>query len=238
MSSYIQSMRDVKEVLLNTQLKSVPLFSNFSDKQLDLLYKVGVIKRFEKGCIVIYQDSHGDTFYIVVSGRAKVTLLNEDGKEIVLSTLKEGVFFGELSLLDDEPMSASVIIVEDAMLFLLTRKQFYQLILEHPDILRKVLKEICTRLRHADEKIESLAFLDVYGRTIQVLQEMAHDRGIKTKTGIEILHAPTHQELSTIVGASREAITRIINVLKKNRNVISYKGRKIVLRECTNKPVV
>jgi len=238
MSSYIQSMRDVKEVLLNTQLKSVPAFSNFSDKQLDLLYKIGVIKRFEKGCIVIYKDSHGDTFYIVVSGRAKVTLLNEDGKEIVLSTLKEGDFFGELSLLDDEPRSASVIIVEDATLFLLTRKQFYQLILEHPDILRKVLKEICTRLRHADEKIESLAFLDVYGRTIQVLQEMAHDRGIKTKTGIEILHAPTHQELSTIVGASREAITRIINVLKKNRNVISYKGRKIVLRECTNKPVV
>ena len=85
-------------------------------------------------------------------------------------------------------------------------------------------------MRHADEKIESLAFLDVYGRTIRVLQQIANDRGIKTKTGIEILHAPTHQELSTIVGASREAITRIINVLKKNRNVISYKGRKIVLR--------
>lgn len=187
--------------------------------------------------MVIYQDNPGDTFYIVISGRANVTLLNEDGKEIVLSTLKEGDFFGELSLLDDEPR-ASVIIVEDATLFLLTRKQFYQLIIEHPDILRKVLKEICTRLRHADEKIESLAFLDVYGRMIRVLQQIASDRGIKTKTGIEILHAPTHQELSTIVGASREAITRIINVLKKNRNVISYKGRKIVLRECTNKPVV
>ena len=93
-------------------------------------------------------------------------------------------------------------------------------------------------MRHADEKIESLAFLDVYGRTIRVLQQIANDRGKKTKTGIEILHAPTHQELSTIVGASREAIKRIINVLKKNRNVISYKGRKIVLRECTNKPVV
>src|SRR3990172_11220032 len=102
MSSYIQSMRDVKDALLNTQLKSVPLFNSFSDNQLDLLYKIGVIKRFEKGCIAIHQDSHGDTFYIVISGRAKVTLLNEDGKEIVLSTLKEGDFFGELSLLDDE----------------------------------------------------------------------------------------------------------------------------------------
>jgi CRP-like cAMP-binding protein len=97
--------------------------------------------------------------------------------------------------------------------------------------LRKVLKEICTRLRDADEKIGSLAFLGVYGRTIRILQQMAHDQGIKTRNGIEILNAPTHQELSSMVGASREAITRIIRVLKENRNLVSYKGRRLVLKE-------
>ena len=231
-------MNETKEIQLNTHLKSVSLFGNLSDRQFGILSKAGTIKKFEKGFLIVHQHGHGDTFYIVVSGRVKVTLLNEDGKEIVLSVLKEGDFFGELSLLDNEPRSASVITMEDVTLFLLTRTQFYQLIAARPDILRKLLKVICSRLRDADEKIGSLAFLDVYGRTIRILQQMAHDQGIKTRHGIEISNAPTHQELSSMVGASREAITRIIKILKENRNLVSYKGRRLVLREYSGKSLL
>lgn len=231
-------MNGTREIYFNTQLKSVPLFSNLSNRQLDILYKAGVIKKFTRGDVIVYQDDPGDTFYIVVSGRVKVTLLNEDGKEIILSILKGGDFFGELSLLDDEPRSASVLAVEDATLFLLTQRQFHQLITAYPDMLRKVLREMCARLRRADEKIESLAFLDVYGRAFSVLQQLAHDQGIKTRNGIEILNAPTHQELSNMVGASREAITRIIKILKENRNLVSYKGRRLILREYSGKSLL
>lgn len=230
-------MNEVRGTQLNIHLKRVPLFSHLNDAQLSILARTGFTGRFPKGRIIILQDDPGDTFYIVVSGRVKVTLLNENGKEIVLSILEEGAFFGELALLDDETRSASVIIVEDATLFMLARIQFYQLIENYPSILKKVLKVICVRLRHADEKIESLAFLDVYGRTIRVLQQLAHDQGTKTKNGIEILHAPTHQELSSMVGASREAITRIIKVLKENRTLVSYKGRKVVLGKQTLRPI-
>ena len=230
-------MNKAKEIYVNTHLKKVPLFGNLTDRQLGILYTAGIIKQFAKGCVIVRQNDPGNTFYIVVSGRAKVTLLNEDGKEIVLSILKKGNFFGELSLLDDEPRSANVIIVEDAVLFSLARTQFYQLITARPDILRKVLRVICSRLRDADEKIGSLAFLDIYGRTIRVLQQLAHDQGIKTRNGIEILNAPTHQELSSMVGASREAITRIIKILRENRNLVSYNRRKVILREYPNKPL-
>lgn len=224
-------MYKVKDIQRKTHLKQVPLFSSFDDEQIDILSKTGIVKKFTKGCLIVNQDDHGDTLYIVISGNVKVSLLNEDGKEIVLSFLKEGDFFGELSLLDDEPRSASIIVVEDAALFLLTRGQFYQLITSYPVILKKVIKEICARLRRADEKIKSLAFFDVYERTIRVLQQLARDRGMKTKNGIEVLQAPTHQELSTIVGTSRETITRIIKVLKKDRSLVSYKGRRVVLRD-------
>ncbi len=221
----------IEDIQLKTHLKQVPLFNSFSDEQIDILSKVGIVKKFTKGYLIVNQDDPGDTLYIVISGHVKVSLLNEDGKEIVLSLMKEGDFFGELSLLDDEPRSASIIAIEDAVLFLVTRRQFYQLIASHPVILKKVIKEICTRLRRADEKIKSLAFFDVYERTIRVLQQLARDHGIKTKNGIEVLHAPTHQELSTMVGTSRETITRIIKVLKKDRSLVSYKGRKVVLRD-------
>ncbi len=224
-------MNKGKEINLNTELKNVPLFSALNERQLDMLYKVGTVKKFTKGYTVVRQGDPGDIFYIVVSGVVKVTLFNKDGKEIVLSVLKSGDFFGELSLLDNEPRSACVIVVEDASLFMLTRNSFYDLITTQTDILKKVLKEICSRLRHADEKIESLAFLDVYGRTVRVLQQLAHDQGVKVENTVEIQHAPTHQELSNIVGTSRETLSRIITLLKGNKNLVSYKGRTVILRE-------
>jgi CRP/FNR family transcriptional regulator/CRP/FNR family cyclic AMP-dependent transcriptional regulator len=224
-------MHNAKNTQLKTHLKDVPLFSNMNDDQLAALARTGDIRRVAKGQIIVNQSSPGNTFYIVISGHVKVALLHEDGKEIVLSLLSEGNFFGELSLLDNDPRSASVIAAEDATLFMLSRKQFYQLITANPDTLEKVIKEICTRLRRADEKINNLAFLDVYGRTLMALQRLAHDRGIETKHGIEISHAPTHQELSSMVGTSRETVTRIITVLKKNKTLVMYKGRKLILRK-------
>ena len=230
-------MHNTKNTQLKTHLKDVPLFSNMNDAQLAALARTGDIRRFAKGHLIVNQCSPGNIFYIVISGHVKVALLHEDGKEIVLSHLSAGNFFGELSLLDNDSRSASVIAIEDATLFMLTRKQFYQLITPNPGILEKVIKEICARLRHADEKIGTLAFLDVYGRTIRILQQLAHDQGIKTRDGIEIVNAPTHQELSCMVGASREAITRIIKILLENKNLVSYKRRKVVLREYPGKPL-
>ena len=217
-------------IQLSAQLKGVPLFSSLSDDQLDTISRTGSTRRYPRGHLVVQQGSPGDTFYVVVSGCVKVTLLSKDGKEIILSVLKSSDFFGELSLMDNEPRSANVIVAEDSTLFLLTQKQFHHLITTYPDILKKVMKELCTRLRHADEKIGGLAFLDAYGRTISVVLQLAHERGIKTKNGIEISYAPTHQELSNMVGVSRETITRIIKVLKANKTLISYRGRKVVLR--------
>ncbi len=231
-------MGNDKKVYLVAQLKRVPLFGDLSDSQLGTLVNAGIVKHYVKGSIIVRQTDTGNTFYTVVSGQAKVVLLNPDGKEIVLSLLKDGDFFGELSLLDDEPRSASVIVLKDATLFLITRTQFYKLITTHAGILKKVLKEIVTRLRIADEKIASLAFLDVYGRTIQILRQLAIERGKKTAFGIEIINAPTHQELAGMVGASREAITRIIQVLKKNKNLISYREGKVVLRQDIEIPFV
>lgn len=88
-------MNGTKDIQLNTHLKGVPLFSALSDLQLDMLYKTGVVKRYVRDCVIVQQGGTGDTFYVVVSGRAKVILMNEDGKEIVLSVLKKGDFFGE-----------------------------------------------------------------------------------------------------------------------------------------------
>ncbi len=215
-------------------LKDVPLFSAMNGAQLAALGRTGNMRRFSKGQIIVNQSSPGNTFYIVISGQVKVALLNEDGREIILTLLGEGDFFGELSLLDNDPRSASVVAAEYTTLFTLSRKQFYQLITANPRILESIIKEMCRRLRRADEKINSLAFLDVYGRTLIVLQQLARYQGATTKHGVEISHAPTHQELSGMVGTSRETVTRVITVLKKNKTILMYKGRKLIMRKYTH----
>lgn len=95
-------MNGIKNTQLKTHLKDVPLFSNMNDDQLAVLAQIGAIKRFAKGQIIVNQSSPGNTFYIVISGHVKVALLHEDGREIALSHLSDGNFFGELSLLDND----------------------------------------------------------------------------------------------------------------------------------------
>jgi CRP/FNR family transcriptional regulator/CRP/FNR family cyclic AMP-dependent transcriptional regulator len=125
-------MNKEKETHINTYLKGVPLFSNLNDEQIKLLSGTGTVTSFLKDNVIVHQNQPGETFYIVISGRVKITLLNKDGREIVLSILKKGEFFGELALLDNERRSANVIAMDDASLFLITRTQFYQLIETYP----------------------------------------------------------------------------------------------------------
>lgn len=146
------------ETNIYLHLKNVPLFNSLANEQLKTLFRAGITKSFPKDHVIFYQHDHGDTFYIVITGKVKITLLNEDGKEIVLSLLKEGDFFGEMSLMDDETRSVSAVCVENTTLFLFTRNQFHKLISNYPGLLTKIFTEICSRLRHANKKIESFGF--------------------------------------------------------------------------------
>lgn len=211
-------------------LKKIPLFSNFNSDQLDLLYKAGITRNYPKGSTIVSQRGPGDTFYVVVSGRVKVTILHEDGNEIVLHILKEGDFFGELSLLDNEPRSASVISLTETTLFLITQGRFKQLITSNSGVLERVLQGICKRLRDANETIKNFACLGAYERTFFVLQQLALIQGTRKGNYVEIFHAPTHEEISKTVGVSRETVSRIIQALKKDKKLISYTRRKIILR--------
>ncbi len=211
-------------------LKKVPLFSNFNNDHLDLLYKAGLTRNYPKGSTIVSQHGLGDAFYIVISGRVKITLLHEDGNEIVLYILKEGDFFGELSLLDNEPRSANVISLTETTLFLITQGRFKQLIISNSGMLEKVLQGICKRLRGANETIKNFVCLDAYERTLFVLQQLALTQGTRKGNYVEVFHAPTHEEISKMVGVSRETISRIIQTLKKDKKLILYSRRKIILR--------
>src|SRR5512135_295714 len=131
-------------------LRKVPLFSDLSEADLASFAEVLREREYPKNSVILFEDDPGDSLYIVSAGQVKVVLIGEDGREVILSVLADGDFFGEMALIDDEPRSAHVIAMKDSQLLVLRRDDFQQQLQEHPSIALKVLKVMVQRLRRAD----------------------------------------------------------------------------------------
>jgi CRP-like cAMP-binding protein len=145
---------------------------------------------------------------VVLSGQVKIMLIAEDGREVVLSLVRQGDFFGEMALMDDEPYSSSVIATEDSRLLVLHRDNFRRCIADWPEMSYGLLRALCNRLREADNKIGGLMLLDVTGRVAHLLLEM----GAQASSEL-ILNPPTHQVIAQMIGSSRETVSRTISAL-------------------------
>ena len=149
------------------------LFAELDERELGAVAAVAKNRRHAKDEVVFHEDESGDVFCLIREGRVKVTMISPEGKEIILSMLGPGDFFGEMSLLDNQPRSATVIATENLELLIIWRSDFLQLLHENFSISRKVLAELSRRLRSASDRIESLATMDVYGRLARFLLDLA-----------------------------------------------------------------
>jgi CRP-like cAMP-binding protein len=160
-------------------------------------------RSFPKGSVIVFEDDPGDALYLVAKGQVKVVLIGEDGREVILSVLGEGNFFGEMSLIDDKPRSATVIAMIDSAVLLLRREDFQSRLRTSPEIAIALLRELSRRLRRADEKIGSLVLLDVSGRLADLVLRLAEEEG-----GDRITKKLTHNVLAQMIGSSRETVSR------------------------------
>ncbi len=209
-------------------LKQIPLFSSMKDDEIKAIYDLSHTKKCGKDAVILLEDEEGDTLFIILNGKVKVTTFSETGKEVIFSILNEGDFFGDMSLLDGKPRSATVISIEESELRLIRRSEFLRLLEKHPRIALVLLEELTSRLRKADERIESLAILDVTGRIAGILLQLADERGEDTPEGILIRSRPTHQELGNMVGTTRETVTRVLKQLE-NKKYITMAGKNLTI---------
>lgn len=206
-----------------------PLFAELDDRELAAVAAVAKSRRHSKDEVVFHEDESGDVFCLIREGRVKVTMVSPEGKEIILSMLGPGEFFGEMSLLDDEPRSATVIATENLELLIIWRSDFLQLLHENFSISRKVLVELSRRLRLASDRIESLATMDVYGRLARFLLDLAITSGNELANGYIAVTRPTHQAIANTIGTSRETVSRLIHDLMRQDLLLS-EGKTIYLR--------
>jgi CRP-like cAMP-binding protein len=210
-------------------LKSVPLFSRLGDASLDAILRLTRRKRFKKDDIIFHEKEQGDSLFVILHGRVRVAIFGDDGKEVTLSELSEGDFFGEMALLDLEPRSATVIAEEDSEFLCLQRDDFARAIEQDPGMSASLIQVLAGRLRKANHQISTLALLDVYGRVARVLQELGEEEGKRLKDGRVVVRRPTHMDIAHRIGSSRETVTRMMRDLEENGH-IETQGREIFLR--------
>ena len=177
---------------------------------------------------MILAEDEGDAFFLIKKGRVKVSVTGNDGREIILSQLGPGEYFGELSLLDGKPRSADVTTLDPSELLVLRRQDFLTVIQKHSAIPVHLMITLASRLRKPDRQIVGLALLGISERICSVLLSIAEEEGVETDEGIVIKKRPTHQVIAAMSGTARETITRVMRRLS-DEGYIRASGRELLI---------
>ena len=194
-------------------LKHVPLFAGLEDSELEMVARASRTLTYPKGSIIFHEGDPGDYLLVILKGRVKVTLLNEDGQETIVSILEQPGFLGEVALLDDAPRSATVIALESTEVMQLARAPFLAMVQKHPSIALKIMEQLAGALRRATEQIRTLSMFDVYGRVLRCLLVMAQQKGQTAKARMVIRPRPSISELALMISCSRETVSRAMKTL-------------------------
>lgn len=210
-------------------LKQIPLFSELNDQDLDRIIYLASRQKYHKDNMILIEEEIGSTMFIILSGRVKISRISDDGREVILSILSDGDFFGEMSLLDGHTRSANVTATEGSELLVIRREQFLQMLKDFPQIAINLLKELAQRIRKSDEHIKSLSLQDATGRVATTLLRIAEDSGMFRKGQVEISELPLQQDLANMAGTSRETISRVIKSLTEDGYLKKQSGKIIIL---------
>ena len=193
-------------------IRRVPLFSMLTNDQAQSIADSVVKRRFRRGEIIVEHGKKSNALFILLTGRARVLTSDSRGREVILAVLQPGDYVGEMSLIDNEPHSATVRAEVQTDVLMLGRTEFARCLPENSSMAYAVMRGLVQRLRQADRKIESLALMDVYGRVARALLEFAVEEGDGT---LLIRERLSRQDIAKMVGASREMVSRVMKDLEE-----------------------
>ena len=193
---------------------------------LDKIAEGATVRTYAKRAIIVTEGDDTDSLYVVLSGKARVYVSDDKGREVVLNQIGPGEYFGEVTL-DGGPRSASVVAVEDCRCAVVKRSELTTFLEQQPELAVHIMRKLASRVRSLTENVRSLALMDVYGRVARLLLELAEDKGGK----LVIDEALTHKDIASRVGASREMISRIFSDLSDGGYVRKEDGHLVIARK-------
>ncbi len=211
-------------------LKFIPIFSELSENDFQKIARASSKQLYRKDNMILIEEEIGSTMFIILNGRVKISRISEDGREVILSILSEGDFFGEMSILDGETRSANVVTLEDSEILVIRREDFLQMLRDFPQIAINLLKELAHRLRRSDSQIKSLSLQNATGKVASTLLRIADDSGKIHLGQVEIPKLPPQQDLANMAGTSRETISRVIKSLSE-KGYLKKIGSKLIIMD-------
>ena len=208
-------------------IRRVPIFSLLTNDQAQGIADAVVKRRYRRGELVVEHGKKSNALFILLTGRARVLTADSRGREVILAVLESGDYVGEMSLIDNEPHSATVRAEIQTDMLILGRPEFARCLPENSSLSYAIMRGLVARLRSADRQIESLALLDVYGRVARSLLDMADTIG-EVKI---IRNKVSRQDLAKVVGASREMVSRVMKDLEVRGMIATQENGSVILKE-------
>jgi CRP/FNR family cyclic AMP-dependent transcriptional regulator len=202
---------------------TTPLFLGLEESGWRELSAHATIQSFPRNSVVINEGDETDSIFFIRSGRVKVFLHDESGREVVLNVQEPGEYFGELAL-DQRPRSASVMTLEPSQFLIVRRADFKDFLGAHPDFAMRLISRFMDRVRVLTENVRSLALMDVYGRVARLLLELA----VGGEGKLVVTQELTQKDIAARVGASPEMVSRIFKELVAG-GYITVEGKKIAI---------
>jgi CRP/FNR family cyclic AMP-dependent transcriptional regulator len=191
-------------------IRRAPLFTALDDASAATLRESMTQVKVSKGQTLFKEGDAGDRLFVVVEGKLKLGTSSGDGRENLLSILGPGDMFGELSLFDPGPRTATATAVTDARVLALANDQVIGWVTAHPQVSLQLLKRLARRLRRTNEVLADLVFADVPGRVAKAIMDLGERFGTKKDDGLHVNHELTQEELAQLVGASRETVNKAL----------------------------
>ncbi|MFO7664368.1 MAG: Crp/Fnr family transcriptional regulator [Chloroflexota bacterium] len=184
------------------------LFGPLEGAEREQLLTLGAERRFSDGQMIFQRGDAGASMMLVLRGQVKISIVSDDGKELIFSIIPPGECFGEIALLDGQARTADAIAVGDCTLFVLTRSDFIPFLERHPQVAIRLLAVLCARVRATSEFIERLAFQNLPARLARLLLDLAATQGATTPAGIRIACKLSQQEIGNLIATSRESVNK------------------------------
>ncbi len=221
-------------MLSNQELiRRVPLFAMLTPAQVDSLAANVAKERIKRGANVVEQGKTSNALFLILAGRAHVVMTDSKAREVIVATLKAGDYIGEMSLIDNEAHSATVVADTQMDVLVLGRDDFTRCVGENAAIASAVMRGLVQRLRNADQKIVSLALMGVYGRVANVVLDTAEPN---ENGDLMIREKISRLDLAKMVGASREMVSRVMKDFEEQGFVQTLKDGGLRVWERRSKP--
>ena len=215
-------------------LGRISLFSKLSESDLKDLVKYTKKRAYPKDNVVLHKGEEGNDIFLIISGNVKVVITNEEGKDIVLSRLKEGNCFGEMSIFDGKKRSASVVTESYSEFLIISRDNLSAQIFDKPNIAWELLKEMTRRLRISDEKIRNLTLHNLKLKVINLLTILRNDSEEQTSEGFKIIDRPPMENIATLCGTFPETVDFILKDFHE-KGIIKMGKEKIIIQKLDTK---